>query len=408
MTALADLRVDFCVVGGGPAGLTLALLLARSGARVVVVERSRSLDRAYRGEILQPGGQALLAGLGVLDGARDRGAHPHRRFRFVDRDRVLVDIDYGRLPGPHNCLLSVPQPHLLGELLAAAERHGAVHLAAHRVTDLVRADGRVEGVVTRCAEGERVVLAHCVVAADGRFSKVRRLAGIPEDRIDVFDQDVLWFKLPLTDATPDAVQIFRAMGNPVLAYKSYPDTVQIGWTFPHHGYRPLAARGLDHLREQIALAVPAYADQVREHLTRLGDLSVLDVFSGTARHWVADGLVLLGDAAHTHSPIGAQGINLAVQDAVLAHPLLMASKAAGDATAAFLGRFPSARRADIAKVVRLQQLQSRAMLSQGGLVSAVRPTAARVMSRTPVFRKVLNRLAYGNPRIRIATELFVR
>ncbi|KOG85634.1 hypothetical protein ADK38_35580, partial [Streptomyces varsoviensis] len=59
-------RADVCVVGAGPAGLTLALLMVRSGARVTVLERSPSLDRAYRGEILQPGGQRLLDSLGVL------------------------------------------------------------------------------------------------------------------------------------------------------------------------------------------------------------------------------------------------------------------------------------------------------------------------------------------------------
>ncbi len=405
--ARADLRTEFCIAGGGPAGLTLALLLARSGARVVVVERSRSMDRAYRGEILQPGGLALLAQLGVLDGARARGAYVHRRFRFVDRDRALVDIDYTRLPEPYNYLLSIPQRHLLEELLAAGERYGVTHLAGHRVTGLAREGDRVDGVVVRSDDGERVVRAHCVVAADGRFSKIRRLAGIESDRLDGFDQDVLWFKLPLPDGAPDAVQIFRAMGNPVLVYRSYPDHVQIGWTFPHHGYRQLADNGIEHVKEQIALAVPDYAEQVHARLTSLNDLTVLDVFAGSARRWVSDGLLLLGDAAHTHSPIGAQGINLAVQDAVVAHPILMASKEADDASAGFLGRFPAARRGDIDKIMKLQRIQSRTMLSQGRVVSAVRPTAARFMSRTPVFRKVLNRIAYGNTGIRIAAELFV-
>lgn len=91
-------RSDVCVVGAGPAGLTLALLLLKSGVRVSVVERSRSHQREFRGEILQPGAMTVLDRLGVLAGARERGCHEHDRFRLVEQDRVLLDIDYRALP----------------------------------------------------------------------------------------------------------------------------------------------------------------------------------------------------------------------------------------------------------------------------------------------------------------------
>lgn len=400
------LDADFCVVGGGPAGTTLAALLARSGVRVVLVERSPTMDRAYRGEILQPGGLALLDELGVLGPARDRGAHEHARFRFVDRDRVLVDIDYRSLPAPHNYLLSLPQSHLLTELQQLAVRHGATVLAGYRLSELCRDGDRVTGVVVNSGEERCVVRAHCVVAADGRYSRTRTLAGIAYDRVSAFQHDVLWLKLPHTATTPADVRIFRAGGNPILAYQSYPDSVQLGWTLPHKSYRVMAAQGVGHIRDEIAAAAPEYADLVRERVRALGDLSLLDVFSGTARDWAADGLLLIGDAAHTHGPLGAQGINLAVQDAVLAHPVLLASLAARDASPAFLRRFTEPRKADVAGVNRIQRLQSRAMLSRGRVANAVRPRAARMLSRTPVFARVLRRLAYGRPGIRVSSELF--
>jgi monooxygenase len=394
---------DVAVVGGGPAGLALSLLLLRSGLSVTLLEKSRSLEREYRGEILQPGGQAVLAELGVLDGARRRGAFAHDGFQLVEGDRVLLDADYRRLPGPYNCLLSLPQPALLTELLAACRAHDAfTYLPGARVGALLREDGRVCGVVA----GEHEVRARVVAGADGRHSKVRRLAGIGAVREEAFDQDVLWFKLPAPDTGRQVVQVRRGPDAPVLVYRSWPDSVQIGWTLPHGGYRRIAGHGVEQVRELIARAVPEHADAVREHIRTLGDLTLLDVFSGQAERWAADGLVLLGDSAHTHGPIGAQGINLALQDAAVLHPVLVAALDAKDTSAAFLGRFEQQRRPAVTTMLRLQAMQGRAMLSRNRVADTLRPALARVVSRTPLYRRVLDRLAHGPDPVRVRTDLF--
>ena len=402
-----DTTTDFCVVGGGPAGLTLALLLARSGVRVTVMERSRSLDRPYRGEILQPGGQALLSRLGVLAGARERGSHEHGRFLLLEKHRVLMNGDYRRLPGPFNCLLSLPQPHLLAELLdRCAAYPGFEYLKGVRCTALIEEGGRIRGAVGAGPGGDQAVRAHCVVGADGRFSKVRRLAGIEQHRMDVFNQDVLWFKLSAAAGLPGDVQIFRAGGNPVLAYGSPPSAVQLGWTLPHGGYRELAERGLGHIKAELGAAAPHYAEQIDAEIADFGDLSLLDVFSGVARSWVRPGLLLLGDSAHTHGPIGAQGINLAVQDAVAAHPALLASLRAGDAGDGFLARVAADRRRDIGRILRIQALQGKAMLATGRVAGTVRPRVAGVLSHTPAYRVLLRQIAFGNRSIQVRADLF--
>ncbi|MEU5026180.1 FAD-dependent monooxygenase [Streptomyces milbemycinicus] len=407
-----EFDTDVCVVGGGPAGLVLALLMLRSGARVTVVERSRTHHREFRGEILQPGAMALLDDLGVLAGARARGGHEHDRFRLVEGDRVLLEADYRLLPAPYDHLLSIPQAHVLDELLAHCHRFtGFRWLDGRRVGGLVRREGRVAGVTAAGPVGPCTVRARVVVGADGRYSRIRRLAGIGAGRTEAFDHDVLWFKLnesekqsrrngvepPVRD-----VRVFRAGGSPVLVYASWPDRIQVGWTLPHKGYRDIAGQGLDHVRDELCRAVPPYAHLIREQIRSQGDLSLLDVFSSRAERWADDGLVLIGDAAHTHSPIGAQGINLAVQDAVVLHPVLVGALTAGDTGAARLGAFEERRSPDIAAVMRLQALQSKAMLSQGPFATRVRPRLARVLRHTPLYRKILHRIAYGNPSIRIS------
>ncbi|KAB8169916.1 NAD(P)-binding protein [Streptomyces sp. 3MP-14] len=396
---------DVCVVGGGPAGMALALLLLRSGVRVTVVESSPTLDREYRGEILQPGGLAVLDEIGVLKGAAARGSHPLARFRLVERGKTLMAFEYGRLRGPHNYLLSLPQAHLLAELRERCEELPGFRYLVARAGSLLEENGAVVGVTAKGADGSHTVTASCVVGADGRHSKIRRLANIEHQRHDIFDQDVVWFRLPAKRALGE-VMVNRAGGNPMIAYDSHPDTLQLGWTLPKGEWKRLAPLGIDALRDRIEAAAPDVVTDVRAGIQSLADLSLLDVFGATAERWTADGLVLIGDAAHTHGPLGAQGINLALQDAVLLHPVLLAALREKDLSAGRLREFEDTRRPHIKAVMKFQTIQSRMMLSADGLATFLRPKLARVMMRTPIGAKVTDRVAFGAPGIRVADSLF--
>ncbi|USQ86667.1 FAD-dependent monooxygenase [Streptomyces phaeoluteigriseus] len=401
-------HTDVCVVGGGPAGLALALMLLRSGVRVTLLEKSARFDRAFRGEILQPGGQRILGDLGVLAAARAAGACELNGFQLVDRDRVLLDIDYRRLPAPYRHLLAMPQRHLLDALLERCRAlPGFRFLDGHRIGALVEEDGRITGAVAHGPGGRRTVRARVVVGADGRFSKTRALAGIGAGRVEAFEHDVLWFTVRAPGRQTGYVRIHRTAGNPVLVHDSHPDRLQIGWTLPHRSWPELAARGIDEVRRELTTALPQFADLIEDSVSDLSDLSLLDVYAGKADAWTRDGLVLIGDSAHTHSPLGAQGINLALQDAAVLHPVLVAALRDGCVDQARFAPYLETRMPAVDVVMRMQQMQAKGMFGTGGPVAdRLRSGVARLIRHSPLGRKITHRVAYGHPVVEVRTDLF--
>lgn len=403
-----DLDTDVCVVGGGPAGLALTLMLLRSGVRVALLEKSTRFDRAFRGEILQPGGQRILDDLGVLTAAREAGACELDGFQLVDRDRVLLDVDYRRLPLPYDHLLAVPQRHLLDALLAECRTLPGFHfLDGHRVSALLAEDGRFTGAVAHGPGRHLRVHARVVVGADGRFSKTRALAGIGAGRIEAFGHDVLWFKLDAPERQTGYVRIHRTAGSPVLVHDSHPGRLQIGWTLPHRSWPQLAARGIGEVRRELTTALPQFADLIEESVGGLSDLSLLDVYAGKADAWSRDGLVLIGDSAHTHSPLGAQGINLALQDAAVLHPVLVEALRAGSRERQAFAGFVDLRMPAVDAVMKMQQMQAKGMFGTGGPVTdRLRSGIARLIRHSPLGMKITHRVAFGHPPVDVRRDLF--
>ncbi|QCB94887.1 FAD-dependent oxidoreductase [Cellulomonas shaoxiangyii] len=315
-------RTTCAVVGGGPAGLVLGLLLARAGVRVTVLEKHADFLRDFRGDTVHPSTLAMLDDLGL--GERF-AALPHSRLARItvpaDGGEVVV-ADFGRLPLRHPYIAMVPQWDLLNLLADAAAEEPTFELRTrHEVTGVVRDGERVVGVDVATPDGPRRLLADLVVACDGRWSTVRRAVGLPSRRWPV-PFDVWWVRVPTRHRVGEALLPRLGVGRAAVAIprEGYLQVAYLG----HKGTDTVRrARGVAAFRAEVAALVPEVADDVAA-IASMDDVKHLDVRLDRLRRWHAPGVLCIGDAAHAMSPVGGVGINLAVQDAVAAARLLAA------------------------------------------------------------------------------------
>ena len=311
------------VVGGGPAGMVAALLLARGGVEVTVLEKHADFLRDFRGDTVHPSTLRLLDELGLFE---QFDALPHTKLEGWGVDlpdgRKAPVIDFTRLRLPHRYIAMVPQWDLLDLLAEAGRQEPTFTLRmSHDVTGLLYESGRVVGVRYDSPDGPGELRADLTIACDGRWSLCRREGGLVPREYPV-DADIWWFRLPPADGVGDTL-LPRFKDGLFLGVIPRQGYLQTGY-FLHKGAdAQLRARGIEALRRDIVTAIPELSEAVNG-LESMDDVKLLEIRLNRLRRWYRNGLLCIGDAAHAMSPAGGVGINLAVQDAVAAARLLAA------------------------------------------------------------------------------------
>ena len=373
---------DVLVVGAGPTGLMLACELALAGVRARVLERRSEAPNITRAFAVHARTLELLDARGLADELLSRGVPVHEVAPVPG-----ATLDLGELPSRYPMILITPQSGTERVLQARAEQLGVEIVRGAEVVG-IRQDA--DGVTVELADelgggaARRTLRAGYVVGCDGAHSAVRRLLGVD------FVGKQYQTHILLAD-----VRLPRPPAEPMFARTNVEGAVIVvpfgdGW------FRAIA---WDRRREQAPLDEPVTLAEMRDAFVRIagadfgmGQLRWSTRFLSErrqARHYRVGRVFLAGDAAHVHSPLGGQGMNTGIQDAMnLGWKLAVAVR--GSAPPWLLDSYEGERHPVGASVLALTDAFNQLVLGH----SAVRRALQRIVIRSILhFRRTRRAMA---------------
>lgn len=384
------------LIGAGPAGALLAWLLSSRGIDTLLVERQSDFDREFRGEILMPSGLRALEEAGVELSAE--ALLPFSVFEGWMNGRPFLRLALESDGAPLRPPAAVSQPKLLEQLVAMAE--GTGHFALRRGTTVRRieqTDGGRSILRVRDASGESEIETSFLIGADGRGAVSRR-AFSPRVEDRGTQLDVVWFKMAYPESwAPGTARFIGGRGQLLIAVATADGLLQMGWVILKGTFGALKSRSHEEWVEELCHHVdPELAAHLRDRADTITRPFLLNAVSDRVVGWSAPGALLIGDAAHTMSPVGGQGVNIALRDAIVAaNELVPAFQAGGDVELA-AARVEAVRAREVDFIQRMQAMPPKVMLGTRSIHALARSAAARVLGTS-----------FGRARASVGANLFL-
>lgn len=387
-----------CIVGAGPAGVILSILLARQGIPVTLLEGQADFDRDFRGDTLHASSMEILDQMGLAESVLKLSHARVEKFQLTTPEDKITMADFSRLKTPFPYIALIPQERFLTFLTNEAKKNPNFRLIMNaKVHDLIMEDNKICGVIYMKDGRDHEVRACLTIGADGRGSRVREKAGIKLGKTTP-PMDVIWFKLPRGQNTGSGNATGGRFGTgAMLAILDRGDEWQLGFVILKGSYKSLREEGMASFHDELIKLAP----ELKPVLTNLKDWSqcaILSVVTGRVDRWYKPGLLLIGDAAHVMSPVGGVGINYAINDAVAAANTLIDPLIKGTVTEMDLAEVQYRRERPIRFIQAVQSIIQRRIIANA-LTSGKPfrpPFLVRIMAGFSFFQKRLARImAYG-------------
>ena len=260
----------------------------------------------------------------------------------------------------------MPQPIFLRALVHKAAPFPSFQCwMGARVSGLIEDNGTVVGVQgLRDGQEPFEVCADVVVGADGRYSRLRRL-GHFEVEYAHHDLDIIWFVVERPPDWPNTIYVSLGQDVRGLILPKYPQHLQAGIVLPADAWRHWRDDGVTAVADRVRRFDPAFT----AFADSLHDFTPFFPLEGRillVQDWARDGMVLIGDAAHTMSPAGAIGVNVALATAAVAAQVLYPLLGHGPIAHEDLHTIQQLREGDVRTLHRFQLGAQRVLLGPVG------------------------------------------
>lgn len=377
--AMLPARTDVLVIGAGPTGLALAVSLIQTGIDTVIVDKLHEGLNTSRAAVIHAHTLEALRPLGVAERLSEAGLKLSK-FSIRDRDQVLVRLNFDQLPSEFAHLLMVPQDVTESILEARLEELGGrVHRGA--VADCLEERGDCVRVWVTDGDVKRAIDARYVVGADGMHSMVRGAAGI------AFDGGAYEKSFVLADVRMD-----WPLGREEVMLFFSPAGLVVVAPLPNGNFRVVAA--LDQAPENPkAHDIQRILDASgpRQSGARIEEVvwsSRFRIHHRLAQRYRRGRLMIMGDAAHVHSPAGGQGMNTGLVDATVLAQVL-AAVVSGRRGERALDRYERLRRPAARKVMHMVGELTEMAMMKGAAERGARNARLSLMGALPPVKRRL-------------------
>jgi len=363
---------------------------------VTVLEKHADFLRDFRGDTIHPSTLEVMHELGILDEFLKLPHQEVPRLRGQVGDLAVTIADFSHLPTRCKFIAMMPQWDFLDFVVRQAKRYPGFHLMMRaKAKRLVESGGKVTGLVAETDAGKVQIDAALVVGADGRHSTIRDAAGFQVDDLGA-PMDVLWFRLSKRHGDPEQTMGRFDVGR-IFVLINRGEHWQCGYVIAKDSIAKVHAAGLPAFRADVARLVPFAADRTEE-IARWDDVKLLTVGVNRLRTWHKPGVLCIGDAAHTMSPVGGVGINLAIQDAVATANILWRPLKENRLAESDLAAVQNRRAFPTRVTQRIQVVVQNRIISQvlGRTEALTPPFAVRLVEWLPFLQRIPARLiGYG-------------
>ena len=383
------------IVGAGPAGATLAFLLASRGIQVSLIERRRDFAREFRGEILLPSGVKALHSIGIHHVLDETPTYVPQDFAFYLNTRKIFQLDIESAWFDGAPPIAISQPAFLESIVGLANETGCLNfLRGASVKSLFHDGERVAGIVCEDESGEHKLNADLVIGCDGRYSMIRRFLGLQATTIST-PMDIVWCKISCP-AEFKGVRGYAGRGHLLIAYKTWDGNLQLGWVILKGHFKKMKDQGVGRWLQEMQQHVSKdLADHLTVNISNLEKPFLLVSDSDRVDQWSRSGGLVIGDAAHTMSPVGGQGINIALRDSIVTAnhlvPLLKGNISHPKLDVA-LTAIEKERLPELIPVQRFQALPPKVVLNSAWWAEPIRRFAGHALARESVRARAAVRL----------------